>query len=321
MIIKAYDISLAASVSHPIFFSTGNLTNIATASNESFWTAVRLYFQWAPKICDAGGVGYNFLYNFGDGVLEFEVLLLMPAMTVAQADAFAAPYYLALQKAGINITSPSSVTRRSMPYPSQAVKPSLVNPVPIPYPSRGAGQMNLRLASRLFPRENLEDPILFNATMAAIYTSIVEGGYTFHSANHCPTLAAAGYTSNAVLPAYRKTAMHAQLWDDGYAIGPVALQAERHKRFDGYFQSWRDVSPGAGSYMSEADPAEPKWQEAFYGEYYGRLLGIKRMWDPWGVFWGKTAVGSEGWEVRTGFQEEVPTQNVSIGTFSVSGEL
>lgn len=300
VIVKAYDISNAASISHPIVFSTGNSTG-TIVSNETFWVGIRTYLQWAPQICDAGGVGYNFIYNL-NGELEFTVLFLMPGMTVAQADAFANPFYLALQKEGINITNPN-VAKRSVP--------TLVNTAPITYPSRGAGEMNLRLASRLFPRENLEDPRLFNATLEAIHTAVVDGGYNLHSANHCPTLAAAGYPDNAIVPAYRKTAMHAQLWDDGYAIGPVELQVQKYKRFARYFQLWRDVSPGAGAYMGEADPAEPNWQNAFYGEHYPRLLSIKKKWDPWGLFWAKTAVGSEDWEVQTPFQQWVPTQNVS----------
>jgi FAD/FMN-containing dehydrogenase len=60
--------------------------------------------------------------------------------------------------------------------------------------------------------------------------------------------------------------------------------------------------------MGEADPEEPNWQTAFYGEKYERLLEIKNRVDPWGLFWAQTAVGSEGWEVRNGGW---PTQNVS----------
>jgi Berberine and berberine like len=309
LIVKAFDTSHAAAISSSIVFSTANITaGGPVVSNETFWAAMDTYFQWAPKICDAGGVGYNFIWNL-DGVFKFTLLFFMPGMTVAEANMFANPLYLAFIAQGINITNPNvatNATKRSIP------SPSLVNLVPTPYPSRGAGSQNLRLASRLFPRANFEDPVLFNATMAAIKTSIVEGGYTLHSANHCPTEAVAGYPNNAVVPAYRKTAMHSQLWDDGYAIGPVELLASRWTRFEKYFKLWRDVSPAAGAYMGEADPAEPNWQQAFYGEHYPRLISIKKKWDPWGLFWAKTAVGSEGWEVQTAFQAQVPTQNVSI---------
>lgn len=321
LIVKAYDISETPAISHPIQFTTGGgVANVVDVPSTTFWAGVNSYFAYAPKICDAGGVGFNFLWNLGNGTLHFFVLLLMPASTVVQADISANPIYLNLNALGINVTNTyANLTRRSISledpveHNTEAV-PSLLDTTPIAYPDRGAGAENLRLASRLFPRKNLEDPTLFNATMQVIKKAVVEGGYTLHSANHCPTIAVAGYPDNAILAAYRNTAMHAQLWDSGYAIGPPALKKERWERLQTYFQGWRDVSPGAGAYMGEADPAEPDWQTAFYGENYPRLLSIKQKWDPWGLFWAQTAVGSEGWEVQTPFPKEVPTQNVSCLT-------
>lgn len=34
------------------------------------------------------------------------------------------------------------------------------------------------------------------------------------------------------------------------------------------------------AYVNEADPAEPDWQNVFFGENYGKLLAIKKKWDP-----------------------------------------
>ncbi|KAE9362698.1 FAD-binding domain-containing protein [Stipitochalara longipes BDJ] len=305
LIVKAYDASLLASISAPIIFSTGNTTDGGPiVSNETFWKAMEIYFAYVPTICNAGGVGYNFIYNL-DGILKFDLLFLMPGMTLAQANQFANPMYEAFGALGINLTNPNVQTKRSIK------SPSLVNLAPTPYPSRGAGMENVRLASRLIPRTSFEDSssAVFNATIAAFKSAVVEGGYTLHGANHCPSEAVAGYPNDAIVPAYRETAGHMQLWDSGFAIGSPALKAARWTRFQKYFQSWRDVSPGAGSYMGEADPAEPNWQQAFYGAHYPRLLSIKNKWDPWGVFWAKTAVGSEGWEVQTPFPVQVPTQN------------
>ncbi|KAK7750864.1 hypothetical protein SLS62_007263 [Diatrype stigma] len=59
----------------------------------------------------------------------------------------------------------------------------------------------------------------------------------------------------------------------------------------------QEVTPGGGAYLNEADINKPNWQESFYGANYPRLLSIKHKYDPEGLFWGKTAVGSEGWEV------------------------
>jgi FAD/FMN-containing dehydrogenase len=55
----------------------------------------------------------------------------------------------------------------------------------------------------------------------------------------------------------------------------------------------RAATPGAGSYVNEADYFEPDWQKAFWGENYPRLLAIKRKWDPEGLFTCHHCVGSE----------------------------
>jgi hypothetical protein len=57
--------------------------------------------------------------------------------------------------------------------------------------------------------------------------------------------------------------------------------------------------PGVGAYMNEADPMEEEWEWRFYGPEMRRLAGIKRIWDPWGVFWAPTTPGSCEWRVVT----------------------
>lgn len=170
--------------------------------------------------------------------------------------------------------------------------------------------MNTRLASRLFPRENFEDGDLLDSTVSAIKAFVADGGYIFHGVNHCPTMDAAGNPNNAVNSTYRRTAIHTQGRDFTPAVGPISEQKVRKERFDKYFQPWRDVSPSAGSYMGEANPSEPNWQQSFHSDNYDRVLGIKQTVDPWGLFWLMTGVGSERWEVRNG-NARWPSQNVS----------
>jgi len=55
----------------------------------------------------------------------------------------------------------------------------------------------------------------------------------------------------------------------------------------------RDVTPGGGTYMNEADYFEPGWQRSFYGAHYDRLLAIKRRYDPANLFKVHHGVGSE----------------------------
>jgi len=57
----------------------------------------------------------------------------------------------------------------------------------------------------------------------------------------------------------------------------------------------RDATPGAGTYVNEADYFEPDWQHEFWGENYERLSAIKRKYDPDGLFFCHHCVGSERW--------------------------
>jgi hypothetical protein len=73
---------------------------------------------------------------------------------------------------------------------------------------------------------------------------------------------------------------------------------------------WRAVAPASergGSYGNEAHAMAPDWQDDFYGAHYPRLLKIKKKYDPRGVFYAITGVGSEEWEIRT--SDGITTQN------------
>ncbi|KAH7082368.1 FAD binding domain protein [Paraphoma chrysanthemicola] len=52
----------------------------------------------------------------------------------------------------------------------------------------------------------------------------------------------------------------------------------------------------SGAYMNEADFRNPRWQEEFYGSNWEKLSSLKKKWDPTGILYAKTAVGSEAWE-------------------------
>lgn len=67
-------------------------------------------------------------------------------------------------------------------------------------------------------------------------------------------------------------------------------------------QSYWRFSPAqdnAPLHLKQADFNQPNWQHTFYGSNYGKLLAIKRVYDPTNLFYATTAVGSEYWKVET----------------------
>jgi FAD/FMN-containing dehydrogenase len=57
----------------------------------------------------------------------------------------------------------------------------------------------------------------------------------------------------------------------------------------------RKVVPDAGSYVSESNYFNPRWQQAYWGENYPKLQAVKANYDPDGLFFVHHGVGSEEW--------------------------
>jgi FAD/FMN-containing dehydrogenase len=55
------------------------------------------------------------------------------------------------------------------------------------------------------------------------------------------------------------------------------------------------AAPNAGSYVSESNFFNPRWQDAYWGANYARLSAVKAKYDPDGLFFVHHGVGSEGW--------------------------
>jgi len=55
------------------------------------------------------------------------------------------------------------------------------------------------------------------------------------------------------------------------------------------------IVPNAGSYVSESNYFNPRWQDAYWGTNYPKLKAVKEKYDPDGLFFVHHGVGSEAW--------------------------
>lgn len=173
------------------------------------------------------------------------------------------------------------------------------------------GVPTARMTSRLFPEKNWCSSSQRNATFDAI-KAVVEDGAAIQAIGLGPG-EAKDWPDNAVNPAWRKTVLHAvvlNMWDKN------APEAEQKAQSDKVTFDWgeklREVTPGSGAYLNEADIIEPDFQQSFYGDKYARLREIKKRWDPTSLFYSPTAVGSEDWEMSKKIFGNIPSQNSKL---------
>ncbi|KAI8931222.1 hypothetical protein NX059_011570 [Plenodomus lindquistii] len=270
----------------------------AQTGNETFWAAIRALPDIWTANADAGTYNYMTLIP-SNGTFTFAFSpFFAPNKTVAEATALLQPWFTKLTDLGIkfdpNITHfPTYYSAWRSSFPLEAVQ-----------------KPNVATASRLFPRSTFATP----ESREEWYTNIrqsseknrVQVHFNMQAKN--PFLRDGPANDNAVNSHWRPLvafSMQSVRW-------PINSTAEEILRIrqdfqDGDMQRWRDISPGAGSYLAEADRLEPDFGNAFWGDNYERLAKVKGELDPHDVFFAATGVGSERWEVRS--VDGLPNEN------------
>ncbi len=156
------------------------------------------------------------------------------------------------------------------------------------------------IGGRLFDRESLSGNTTGLRSMLNVlvgtpgqYTSnnfeLVSGGQVFKDASD---------PYSGVNPAWRTSYM------DNLVAGAIfpgenasTAAVEYHEITNQKVAAMKAQAPGTGAYMNEADRNDPDYQQDFYGMHFKRLSAIKQTYDPSGVFYCPTCVGSAQWEV------------------------
>lgn len=275
--VKAYPDMPATAFS---FVFGGPASNV---TYENFWAGVRAYFSHFILFSDAGAYAY-----FEVIPAPVPIFLMMPFfapnMTSNATQALLKPWVDELANLGIIVT------------PKYTQYPDFISAWKSDFPQETVGTDAGITGSRLWPRKNWENETLFNETFA-VYKESVDLGMVTINFNMAPR--ARGNVDNSVNPAWRETVLHS-IQVAGWAEGaPSETILKQRKLLSERQAAWKNVSQGAGSYLGESDRNEVDFQQSFYGSSYARLLAIKKQVDPSYVFWAKTGVGSEAWDVKT----------------------
>ncbi|KAM3579745.1 hypothetical protein VKS41_007829 [Umbelopsis sp. WA50703] len=152
------------------------------------------------------------------------------------------------------------------------------------------------LSSRLIPLESFQQPSELADALIDVYNHV---WYTGHILGH---LVAGGEVSKknpdsvAANPAWRNALWHIVISVNYEDNATPAERAVYHRLTTDTNSILRDITPGSGCYMSEADIYEPNWQQAYFGSHYERLTQIKRDVDPNDLFICRNCIGSENWD-------------------------
>jgi FAD/FMN-containing dehydrogenase len=297
----------------PVTTASWTLDSKKVGGKDKLYAAAKSFIDNSPKYADDGAT-YSY-WNLAPSVDGTSVSFVMqpffaPNKTAAQITALLSTFQARLT--ALNIPFSPKITEYKGFYAAWQAE----------FPLEPQSDIQTAFGSRLFPRSNFASDTGRNVTFQ-VFKDTVEAGQVIIGFTMAPTLAAGGNADNAVNPAWRNAVIHAitgRRWN--LPSTTAQILAARKSFTDGIMKKWRDVTPGSGSYLNEADRLEPNWQQSFWGDKYAKLLAIKNEWDPKTLFWAVNSVGSEGWVVES--VDGLPNENGKLckvnGTATVAEE-
>ena len=253
--------------------------------NETFWAAIRSYIDTWTANADAGTYTYWTLNPVNGTFIFTWSPFFAPNKSLEETNALLQPWFTKLTDLGIKFDP--NVTHFDNYY--DAWRSS--------FPLEVVQKPATATASRLFPRANFETEEKRQELYEHIRASSEKSRFQVHFNMQCKDPA---NNDNAVNSAWRPMVSFSfqyVRWSVNNTAEEILKIRTDFQKVDA--QSWRDISPGAGSYLAEADRLEPNFGQAFYGDKYPRLLELKKKLDPYYLFFATTSVGSERWKVES----------------------
>ena len=271
MTVKAHKEAVFGGVSLS-FFTTDNAQDV-------FYDAIQAFHEELPAMVDAGAMVVHYFTS------SFFMISPLNAYnkTEVEVKAMLAPFVARLDSKGVNYTAEYSEFDTYYEHYDK-----YFGPLPLGNIQVGIAQYG----TRLIPRS-----VVSNITET--WKAVVEKGVTWIGVG-TDVKSFGSQQTTSVHPAWRKAIVHATLtlpwnftapWSEAFAV--------QEKMTNEIVPLVEAATPGSGSYVNEADFRQPNFADTFWGENYGKLLNIKKKWDPSGLFYATVGVGSEAWTVQT----------------------
>ncbi|KYG41232.1 hypothetical protein M433DRAFT_8115 [Acidomyces richmondensis BFW] len=268
----------------PITSASWEIVSGGNISTKAFSASLRAFFKFFPQGADAKTYSY---FKVFPGYSFTMAPFFAPNKSLEDSKKLLQPWIDETNALGINV----NITWQHFN--------GFLDAYNLSFPTEGVNNYGVVTASRMFPWANWANESIFNQTYNVLWNTL-ESGKALIGYNMYPSLEAGGCQNDSVNPAWRDAIGYVitgfqQNWTE-----PASERMAQHLNFTyDFMQTWRDITPGGGSYLNEADRIEPDFQWAFWGSFYPQLLELKKRYDPFNVFWAQTAVGSEFFEVRS----------------------
>ncbi|RYP16015.1 hypothetical protein DL767_010244 [Monosporascus sp. MG133] len=272
-----YSVVLSMTVKLHPNMPTAGATLSFTEPSDAYWDIVQAFLLNMPAVLDAGATLY---WQVLPGNLFLMPQSYLPEGSAQDLERLLQPTLQVLDKSGI----PYAFSSRDFPAFQDAYR--ILNP-----------EMNItefNLGGRLIPHSLVASDSSAASLTGAIKSIISNGGIL---AGISMNVSRPPTSPNAVHPGWREALFLAFLGSIYDRYNMTANIIAQQTVTNVFVPALEQITPGGAAYLNEADSNQPDWQRAFYGTNYPTLLSIKEKYDPDGIFWGPTAVGSEAWEV------------------------
>lgn len=278
-------------------FADGQISSAALAFDvgstggvEEFWDAVSVFHDELQRISDSDGVvGALLLTNASLTVFS----ITAPGHTADSLSALLQPMESALSRSGkATLTKQSmgmTVTQGSGFYDlySKTLMPLMDSVTEGPV-----------MGGRMVLRENMASN---KSAVIDAFRAATDGGRLYLASTALntvgPAMVAGPVAANAVQSEWRDAFLSINIisseWDWNQDWAEAAVRQDDMVRR--VLPAMEAATPGSAVYLNEGNWAQPNWQRAFYGANYEKLLQIKNKYDPQGLLYALTAVGSEAW--------------------------
>ncbi|KAK1964568.1 FAD-binding domain-containing protein [Colletotrichum sublineola] len=255
---------------------------------DEYWAAVEDFIAQLQPLVDNHGI-------VGELVMTNETLslfgLMAPGLTSQELQVLLSPVLSALGQTQANLTAETISLSVSNGGGYYELFVATIEPL------TETNVLSPAIGGRFVSRETIANNA--SAVTAAIRAA-TDGGRFFVAATALnaggKSRVAAPVADNAVQPALKDAFLSLIItavwsWDRPWAEAEGLLSELTNV----VMPVLEAATPGAGAYANEANWQQPEWQGVFYGDNYERLQSIKATYDPQGLLYGRTAVGSEAW--------------------------